>query len=112
MTNKIRVFELEQNLKYWQDAQIAVEEIRDSLLNDQLNGLTMINEEGKDVLPDRVRAVDKTVLYHEKCQFLLRALLKKARAVDKKNNLVRLNGGKFPKSSKRNVRSDDSGIIR
>ena len=112
MTNKIRVFELEQSLKYWQDAQIAVEEIRDRLIDDQLNGLKLIDKEGNDLLPDRVRAVDKTVLYHEKCQLLLRALLKKARAVDKKDNLVRLNGGNLPISRKRNVRSDDSGIIR
>ena len=100
MTNKNRVYELEQNVKYWQDAQIAVEEIRDRLIEDQLKGFTLLDDKGNDVLPDRVRAVDKTVLYHEKCLFRLRALLKRARVLDTQDTLVRLNNGNFSKSSK------------
>ena len=100
MTNKNRVYELEQNVKYWQDAQIAVEEIRDRLIDDQLKGFTLLDNEGNDVLPDRVKAVDKTVLYHQKCLFLLRSVLKRARVVDTPDNLVRLNNGNFPKSRK------------
>lgn len=82
MSNKNRVYELEQNVKYWQKAQIAVEEIRDRLIDDQLNGFTLLDDNGNDVLPDRVRAVDKTVLYHQRCLFLLRTLLKRAKVAD------------------------------
>ena len=95
MTNKNRVSELEQYVQYWEDAQIAVEEIRDRLIDDQLNGFTLLDDKGNDVLPDRVRAVDKTVIDHQKRLFFMRTILKRKKAgVPRGHPLRHSNGGK------------------
>jgi hypothetical protein len=99
MTNKIRVSELEQYVQYWQDAQSAVEEIRDRLIDDQLNGNTLLDTNGDNVLPDRVRALDRTVIYHQKRLSFLRAVLNRAKAVDSSRKPLRLKSGSQPKSS-------------
>ena len=80
MSDKNRVSELEQYVQYWEDAQIAVEDIRDRLIDDQLNGYRLLDDKGKDVLPDRVRAVDKTVINHQRCLFYMRSVLKRIKA--------------------------------
>jgi hypothetical protein len=99
MTNKIRVSELEQYVQYWQDAQSAVEEIRDRLIDDQLNGNTLLDTNGDNVLPDRVRALDRTVIYHQKRLSFLRAVLNRAKAVDSVGKPMRLKNGSQPRSS-------------
>ncbi len=99
MTNKNRVSELEQYVQYLQDAQIAVEEIRDRLIDDQLNGFTLLDDNGNDVLPDRVRAVDKTVAHHRKRLLHLRTVLNGTKAVDRSGRLLRANNGSHSKSN-------------
>ena len=99
MTNKNRVSELEQYVQYWQDAQSAVEEIRDRLIDDQLNGNTLLDTNGDNVLPDRVRALDKTVIYHQKRLSFLRAVLNRAKAVESPGKPLRLQRESPPKSS-------------
>jgi hypothetical protein len=99
MTNKTRVSELEQYVQYWQDAQSAVEEVRDRLIDDQLNGYALLDNNGNNVLPDRVRALDKTVIYHQKRLSFLRAVLHRAKANDSPGKSLRLKNGSRPKPS-------------
>ena len=99
MTNKNRISELEKYVQYWQDAQSAVEEIRDRLIDDQLNGNALLDTNGENVLPDRVRALDKTVIYHQKRLSFLRAVLNRAKAADSLRKPLRFNSGSQPKSS-------------
>lgn len=99
MTNKNRVSELEQYVQYLQDAQIAVEEIRDRLIDDQLNGFTLLDDNGNDVLPDRVRAVDNAVIHHRKRLLHLRTVLKGIKAVDRSGRSLRANNGSHSKSN-------------
>ena len=90
MTNNNRVSELEKYVQYWQDAQSAVEEIRDRLIDDQLNGNALLDVNGDNVLPDRVRALDRTVIYHQKRLSFLRAVLNRAKAGDSPGKPLRL----------------------
>jgi hypothetical protein len=99
MTNKNRVSELEQYVQYWQDAQTAVEEIRDRLIDDQMNGCTLLDNNGNNLLPDRVRALDKTVIYHKKRLSFLRAVLNRAKAVESPGESMRIKSGSHLKPS-------------
>ena len=99
MTNKKRVYELEQYVQYLQDAQIAVEEIRDRLIDDQLNGFALIDDNGNDVLPDRVRAVDKTVAFNQKRLFFMRKVLNRAKVVETNGHPLRKKNGNYIKPS-------------
>lgn len=99
MTNKKRVSELEQYVQYLQDAQIAVEEIRDRLIDDQLKGFALIDDNGNDVLPDRVRAVDETVTNHQKRLFFLRRVLNRAKVIDADSHPLRKKNGSYLKPS-------------
>ncbi len=99
MTTKNRVSELEQYVQYLQDAQIAVEEIRDRLFNDQLNGFALIDDNGNDVLPDRVRAVDETVAHNQKRLFYLRKVLNRAKVVEPNGHPLRKKNGSYVKPS-------------
>ena len=79
MATEQRIEELKQYVRDWEDALETVTRIRDRLMQDRERGLTLLEKEGNDVLPDRILEADKAVRQHH--QIVINMTARRDRAI-------------------------------
>ena len=80
MVDRSRIRELERYVTDWEEALTAVTAIRSRLLNDKEIGLTLVDESGKDLLPERINQADDAVKEHQTILIRMTALRDRARS--------------------------------
>lgn len=65
MASEERIKQLEAYVRDWKAARDTVTGIRDRLLRDKKLGLTLLDENGNDVMPDRINEADAAVRQHD-----------------------------------------------
>lgn len=78
MASEERIKELDAYVREWKAALETVTRIRDRLLRDKKLGLTLLDENGNDVLPDRINEVDAAVRQHQEIVIRMNSLRDRA----------------------------------
>jgi hypothetical protein len=83
MASEEGIKELKSYVRDWKVARDTVTGIRERLLRDKQFGLTLLDENGNDVLPDRINEADTAVREHD--EIVARMTSLKDRAVAGEN---------------------------
>jgi len=83
MASRKRIEDLNAYVRDWEVALATISKIRDRLLQDKARGLTLVDENGIDVLQDRINETDAAVREHQK--ILIRMTSLRDRAVNGEN---------------------------
>ena len=74
MINKASVDDLNRYVVQWEKDLASVTEVRDRLMRDKKMGLTLVDEDGVDLLSERINGVDQSVIEHQEIVIRMRAL--------------------------------------